>query len=48
MKIVSWNVRGLGGPEKRRSVKSFFAINKVDIMLQENKMFFRLDWLYHF
>lgn len=37
MKIISWNVRGLGDPDKR-SIISFFALNKVDIiMLQETK-----------
>ena len=28
MKIVSWNVRGLGGPEKRREVKLLVAEKK--------------------
>ncbi|XP_028080504.1 uncharacterized protein LOC114282068 [Camellia sinensis] len=38
MKILSWNVRGIGRPEKRRQIKKSLAERKVDIvLLQETK-----------
>ncbi|KAL7251284.1 hypothetical protein ACSBR1_013171 [Camellia fascicularis] len=38
MKIQSWNVRGIGRPEKRRKIKKSLAERKVDIaLLQETK-----------
>ena len=38
MKIVSWNVRGLAGREKRRSIKEMVTREKPDIIiLQETK-----------
>lgn len=38
MKIVSWNVRGLGGREKRKAVKELLIREKPDIViLQETK-----------
>ncbi|GMP74929.1 hypothetical protein CsSME_00032179 [Camellia sinensis var. sinensis] len=38
MKIQSWNVRGLGRPEKMRKIKRSLAERKVDIVLiQETK-----------
>lgn len=38
MKIQSWNVRGIGRPEKMRKVKKILAERRVDIvLLQETK-----------
>ncbi|XP_028098166.1 uncharacterized protein LOC114297885 [Camellia sinensis] len=38
MKILSWNVRGLGRVEKRRRIKEVLKEKKVDMaMLQETK-----------
>ncbi|GMP72029.1 hypothetical protein CsSME_00030218 [Camellia sinensis var. sinensis] len=38
MKIQSWNVRGIGKPEKRRRIKKSLIERKVDIvLLQETK-----------
>jgi len=39
MKIISWNVRGLGLGSKKRSVEYFFDINRCDIViLQKTKL----------
>ncbi|XP_028066189.1 uncharacterized protein LOC114269125 [Camellia sinensis] len=39
MKIISWNIRGLGKREKRRGVKNLFSQHKVDfLLLQETKV----------
>lgn len=39
MKILSWNVRGLGGPNKRHLVKDIILNANVDIIcLQESKI----------
>ncbi|XP_059074891.1 uncharacterized protein LOC131874942 [Cryptomeria japonica] len=39
MKILSWNVRGLGAPDKRRMVKHHLSNTSCDIiMLQETKL----------
>lgn len=39
MIIVSWNVRGLGRPEKRLAVKKLVRRHKVEfLMLQETKV----------
>ncbi|GMJ01096.1 hypothetical protein HRI_003778800 [Hibiscus trionum] len=39
MRILSWNVRGLGGGAKRRSVDEVIRKNKVDmVVLQETKL----------
>ncbi|XP_028082515.1 uncharacterized protein LOC114283844 [Camellia sinensis] len=38
MKLLSWNIRGLGNPEKRRKLKELLRARKVDIVLiQETK-----------
>lgn len=38
MKLLSWNVRGLGKPVKRRKIKNLFFERKVDmVLLQETK-----------
>ncbi|GMP41576.1 hypothetical protein CsSME_00011624 [Camellia sinensis var. sinensis] len=38
MKIQSWNIRGIGRPEKRRKIKKSILERKVDIILiQETK-----------
>lgn len=38
MIIMSWNIRGLGGPEKRRRIKDWVRDKRVDILLvQETK-----------
>ncbi|CAL5381702.1 unnamed protein product [Camellia sinensis] len=38
MKLLSWNVRGLGRPEKRRKIKQVFCERRVDmVLLQETK-----------
>lgn len=38
MKIQSWNMRGIGRPEKRRKIKKSISKRKVDIILiQETK-----------
>ncbi|CAL5344378.1 hypothetical protein CsSME_00032746 [Camellia sinensis var. sinensis] len=38
MKTLSWNIRGLGRPEKRRKVKEAIKDRKVDmVLLQEIK-----------
>ena len=38
MKIISWNVRGLGSSNKRRVIKDFFRLEKPDVvMIQETK-----------
>lgn len=39
MKILSWNVRGLGGPKHCMVVRDIISKNKVSIvMLQESKL----------
>ena len=39
MKILTWNVRGLGRREKRRTVRLMVARNQVDmLLLQESKL----------
>ncbi|KAH7651412.1 DNA-(apurinic or apyrimidinic site) lyase protein [Dioscorea alata] len=39
MKILSWNVRGLGRPSKRHFVKEFISSSRADILcLQESKL----------
>lgn len=39
MIITSWNVRGLGRPEKRRMVKTLVKKEKIDLLfLQETKV----------
>ena len=39
MKIVSWNIRGLGRPEKRRAVKRVAAsVNPDMFFIQESKL----------
>jgi exonuclease III len=39
MKLVSWNVRGLGGPEKKREVRSLIKEKCPFIVcLQETKL----------
>ncbi|KAH7677392.1 DNase I-like protein, partial [Dioscorea alata] len=39
MKIISWNVRGLGMPSKLYLVKDFLLLNHVDIYcIQESKL----------
>ena len=38
MKLISWNIRGLGRPEKKRRIKAVIKERKVDmVMLQETK-----------
>ena len=38
IKILSWNVRGVNDPEKRRVIKSFLRSNRADLVcLQETK-----------
>ena len=39
LKILSWNVRGVNDPEKRKVIKNFIRIHRVDmICLQETKV----------
>ncbi|KAH7660831.1 Exodeoxyribonuclease III protein [Dioscorea alata] len=39
MKILSWNVRGLGRPSKRHLVKDFIFSSRADVVcLQESKL----------
>ena len=39
LKILFWNVRGVNDPEKRKVIKNFIRIHRVDmICLQETKM----------
>lgn len=39
MKLISWNVRGLNAPNKRRLIKSQLDLIKCDlVMLQETKL----------
>ena len=39
IKILSWNVRGVNDPDKRRVIKSFLKSNRVDLVcLQETKV----------
>ena len=39
IKILSWNVRGVNDPEKRKVIKNFIRIHRVDmICLQETKV----------
>ena len=39
LKILSWNVRGANDPEKRKAIKNFIRIHKVDMVcLQETKV----------
>ena len=38
MKIISWNIRGLGSRTKRRVVKDFLRLQNLDVvMFQETK-----------
>lgn len=38
MKILSWNIRGVGRPEKRRNIKKLLDDRKIDMVLfQETK-----------
>lgn len=38
IKLLSWNVRGLGRPKKRRKIKQVFCARRVDmVLLQETK-----------
>lgn len=38
MKLMSWNVRGLGKSEKRRKLKEIIRVRKLDfVLLQETK-----------
>ena len=38
MKIISWNIRGLGSRKKRRVVKDFLRFQNLDVvMFQETK-----------
>ena len=38
MKIISWNVRGLGSSNKRRVIKDFLRLENPDVvMIQETK-----------
>ncbi|KAJ9691156.1 hypothetical protein PVL29_013364 [Vitis rotundifolia] len=38
MKIISWNIRGLGSRKKLRVVKDFFRLQNLDVvMFQETK-----------
>lgn len=38
MKIISWNIRGLGGKQKRRLIKELLGIESPDlVVLQETK-----------
>lgn len=38
MKVLSWNIRGLGRPQKSRKFKEVFKERKVDtVLLQETK-----------
>ena len=38
MKILSWNIRGLGSKKKRRTIKRFLSTQSPDVvMLQETK-----------
>lgn len=40
MKIISWNVKGLGIPKNRSSIKEVFKKYKADlVMIQETKKF---------
>lgn len=46
MKVLSWNVRGLGGVDRRLLVKEIVRKNKVSIvMLQETKLSSMLEAL---
>ena len=39
IKILSWNVRGVNDPDKRKVIKNFLKIHKVDLVcLQETKV----------
>lgn len=39
MKIVSWNVRGIGAPPKRALIKSFLVkLNPDVVLLQETRL----------
>ena len=39
IKILSWNVKGVNDPEKRRVIKSFLRSNRADLVcLQETKV----------
>ena len=39
IKILTWNVRGVNDPDKRRVIKSFLISNRVDLVcLQETKV----------
>ena len=39
VKILSWNVRGVNDPEKRKVIKNFIRTQRVDLVcLQETKI----------
>ena len=39
IKILSWNVRGVNDPDKRRVIKNFLRTHRVDLVcLQETKV----------
>ena len=39
LKILSWNVRGVNDPDKRKVIKNFIRIHRVDMVcLQETKV----------
>lgn len=39
MKVLSWNVRGMGNPQRRMVIIEVFSFNKVQIaMIQESKL----------
>lgn len=48
MIIVSWNIRGLGRPEKRMAVKKLVRRHRVDLLiLQETKIDTNIDCVVH-
>ena len=39
LKIISWNVRGVNDPDKRKVIKNFIRTHRVDLVcLQETKV----------
>ena len=39
IKILSWNVRGVNDPDKRKVIKNFLRIQRADLVcLQETKV----------
>lgn len=46
MIIVSWNIRGLGSPEKKSAVRKLLRQNKVDVLLlKEFKIHKKKKWI---